>query len=187
MADLFTRRTAAFTVLLFLFLALTLYLMGRKTLCDCGIGLWTSSAWSPETSQLFADPYSLSHLLHGLLFYGGLHVIARKLPVQHRLVLALLIEAAWELFENTPFIINKYRHETASLNYFGDSVLNSLGDMIFMWVGFFFAYRFSWKWTISLFILIELLMLVTIRDNLTLNVIMLIHPVELIQKWQMAT
>ncbi len=167
--------------------AFILHSMGRIPICECGFGLWTVEAWSTSTSQNFGDPYSFSHVLHGIIFYGLLWIFARRLPVRYRLIIAVLIEVAWEIFENTPFIINRYRAATASLDYFGDSILNSVGDVIFTMIGFWLAFRLPWKWTLAIVIAIELIMLYLIRDNLTLNILMLIAPIEAIRQWQMGS
>ncbi len=164
--------------------ALALSLMGRIPYCACGFGLWTNSGWSASTSQHLGDPYSFSHVLHGIIFYGVLRLVAPRLSVRQRLLLAVLIEIAWELFENTPFVIERYRTATASLDYYGDSVLNSVGDVLSTIIGFWLAAKLSWKWTLAIAILIELIMLYFLRDNLTLNVLMLVYPVEAVKRWQ---
>jgi hypothetical protein len=160
------------------------YVMGRIPWCECGIGLWTGNAWGSDTSQHFADPYSSSHLLHGIIFYWALRYLAPKLRLRYRFLIAVVIEVVWELLENSPLIINRYRAGTASLDYFGDSILNSTGDILFVMLGFWIAFRISWKWALALTIAIELIMLVLYRDNLTLNVIMLLHPIQSIKDWQ---
>ncbi len=165
--------------------AMILHWMGRIPWCTCGFGLWTNSGWSNETSQMLGDPYSFSHVLHGIIFYAVLRLIAPKLPVRQRLILAVLIEVAWEITENTPFIIDRYRAGTASLDYTGDSILNSVGDVLSTMIGFWIAARLSWKWTLTIAIALELGMLATLRDNLTLNVLMLIYPIKAVKEWQM--
>ncbi len=165
--------------------ALVLHLLGRIPYCECGIGLWTNNAWGTDTSQHFGDPYSFSHVLHGILFYLGLWIVARKLPVRYRFLIAVLLEIAWEILENTPLIINRYRAATASLDYFGDSILNATGDILFAMLGFWIAWKLPWKVTVIVTIIIELLMLYFIKDNLTLNILMLLYPVAAIRNWQM--
>jgi len=130
------------------------------------------------------DPYSLSHVLHGIVFFYGLQFFRKKLTMPWMFFIAILIEMAWEIFENTPFIINRYRTETASLNYFGDSILNSFGDIVSMFIGAWLSARLSWKFMLPFFIAIELIMLFTIRDNLTLNVLNFLHHFEFIERWQ---
>ncbi len=164
------------------------YAMGRIPMCKCGtIKLWYGGRGDSEMSQHLTDWYSYSHVLHGIIFYWLLSVVAKgRLSVAARLVIAMGMEAGWELFENTPFIINRYRTQTSSHDYFGDSIVNSVGDMLSMLVGFLLASRLPAWVTVVLLIATELILLALIRDNLTLNVIMLIHPVEWIKQWQMA-
>ena len=161
--------------------------MGRSLLGPDGkFGLWEGNIWSNENSQRFADPYSFSHMVHGVLFYAALWLVARKLPVRHRLLIALALEAGWEILENSPFIINRYREATISLGYVGDSVLNSLSDILMMTLGFLFAARVKPKVTLAVILVMEIGCALWVRDNLTLNIIMLIHPVDAIKHWQMA-
>lgn len=161
--------------------------MGRLPLGPDGrFGFWEGNIWSSENSQRFADPYSFSHLVHGILFYGLFWLVARKLPVRQRLLMALVLEAGWEMLENSPFIINRYREATISLGYTGDSVLNSMSDILMMTLGFLFAWRMRAGISVLAVIVMEAGCALWVRDNLTLNIIMLIHPVEAIKHWQMA-
>ncbi len=161
--------------------------MGRLLFGPDGkFGFWEGSIWSSENSQRFADPYSFSHFIHGVWFYAGLWWAARKIPLRHRLVLAVLLEAAWEIFENSPIIINRYRAVTISLGYEGDSVLNSLSDIFMMGIGFVFAWRMRPWLSVATVLLMEIGCGLLIRDNLTLNVIMLVHPFDTIRQWQLA-
>ena len=161
--------------------------MGRSPLGPDGkFGWWDGNIWSSENSQRLADPYSFSHIVHGILFYAVLWLIARKLPVRHRLLIALALEAGWEMLENSPFIINRYREATISLGYVGDSVLNSLSDILMMAIGFAFASRMPARASVAAVILMEIGCALWVRDNLALNIIMLIHPVDAIKHWQMA-
>lgn len=161
--------------------------MGRLPLGPDGrFGLWETNIWSSENSQRFADPYSFSHIVHGLLFYGTLWLVARKVPVRHRLIMAVLVEAGWELLENSPLIINRYREATIALGYSGDSVLNSTSDILMMSLGFLFAWRMKPWASVAAIIVLEVGCALWVRDNLTLNIIMLIHPIEAIKHWQMA-
>jgi hypothetical protein len=161
--------------------------MGRSPLGPDGkFGLWDGNIWSSENSQRLADPYSFSHIVHGISFYAVLWLLARKLPVRQRLLIALALEAGWEMLENSPFIINRYRETTISLGYVGDSVLNSLSDILMMTIGFLFAFRVPWRVSVAAVILMEVGCALWVRDNLTLNIIMLIHPVDAIKHWQMA-
>ena len=161
--------------------------MGRSPLGPDGkFGWWDGNIWSSENSQRLADPYSFSHIVHGISFYAVLWLLARKLPVRHRLLIALALEAGWEMLENSPFIINRYREATISLGYIGDSVLNSLSDVLMMTLGFLFAFRVPAHVSVAAVILMEIGCALWVRDNLTLNIIMLIHPVDAIKNWQMA-
>jgi hypothetical protein len=165
--------------------AAILLLMGRNPICTCGtIKLWVGETNSSDNSQHIADWYTLSHIIHGFLFYAILWPLARKWPVGPRLLIAILVEAAWEIFENTDMVINRYREATIALGYVGDSVLNSVSDILFMVLGFFFAARAPLWLTIILAIFFELLAAWVIRDNLTLNIVMLLYPLDAIKVWQ---
>lgn len=161
------------------------HLSGRSLFGPDGrFGWWDGDVWSSENSQRVADAYSFSHIIHGMLFYGFLWLVARRLPVKYRFLLALLIEGGWELLENSPIIINRYREATIALGYVGDSILNSVCDVGMMSLGFLFA-RFSRVWIIvSAIVVLEVGCLLWVRDNLTLNVLMLVHPVQSIKAWQ---
>lgn len=160
---------------------------GRSLLGPDGkFGWWDNDVWSSENSQRVADAYSFSHLIHGMLFYGFLWLVARKLPVKYRFVLALTMEAGWELLENSPLIIDRYRSATIAQGYIGDSVLNSVSDVMMAGIGFLIA-KASKIWiTVALIVAMEVGCLLWVRDNLTLNVIMLVHPVESLKAWQSA-
>ncbi|KKU67557.1 MAG: hypothetical protein UX89_C0014G0027 [Parcubacteria group bacterium GW2011_GWA2_47_16] len=143
---------------------------------DGKFGWWEADVWSSENSQRVADAYTFSHIIHGMVFYAFLWLVARRLPMRYRFIIALLMEAAWELLENSPLIINRYREVTISLGYVGDSVLNSVSDVVFAGLGFFMAWCSRVWVTILLIIVFELGCLFWVRDNLTLNVIMLVTP-----------
>ena len=162
-----------------------LYSMGRLPICECGyVKLFEPGVNTSGNSQHLSDWYTPSHIIHGFLFYGLGWLLLRRAPLSARLSLAVLIEAAWEIAENSPLVIDRYRTATMALGYSGDSILNSGMDTIFMALGFLFAARMPVWVTVALAIAFELLTLVIIRDNLTLNVLMLVWPVEAIKVWQ---
>ncbi len=167
--------------------ALTLYLMGHPLICKCGtVKLWHFDVASAENSQHLIDWYTPSHVIHGFLFYWLLWLVSRYLPLSFRarLVLAVAIEASWEVVENTDFVINHYREMTISLDYYGDSVINSVSDILFMVAGFCLAARLPVWLTVILAVALELFIGAMIRDNLTLNVLMFVCPQDSVLHWQ---
>jgi len=169
--------------LLFVLLGAGLWLEGRVLYCKYGFGVW-SPAWSHCTSQNLFDPYTASHILHGVVLYWVLRLALPHWPLAWRMIVAVAVEISWELLENSPWIIDRYRQQTASLDYTGDSITNSLMDTAAALAGFWLANRIGWKASIAIFLALELWALAVARDNLTLNVLMLFWPIEAIKEWQ---
>ena len=166
-------------------LAAILFAMGRPPICPCGtVSLWHGIVQSNQNSQQISDWYSFSHIIHGFIFYGLSRLLLPRTPMWVALALAIGIEGAWEILENSPIIIDRYREVTMAFGYSGDSILNSVSDTLFMIAGFFAASRMRWWVTVALAIAFDLFTLWMIRDNLTLNVLMLVSPVEAIKEWQ---
>lgn len=180
-----SRRWLLAAVILFLLQIAILYAIGRIPICECGyVKLWEGGVNTSGNSQHLSDWYTPSHIIHGFLFYGLGWLILRRAPLTARLSLAVLIEAAWEIAENSPLIIDRYRTATMALGYTGDSILNSAMDTVFMALGFFAASRLPVWLTIAIAIFFELATGYIIRDNLTLNVLMLVWPVDAVRVWQ---
>jgi hypothetical protein len=180
-----SRRAWLLAVAILALAAAILLAMGRNPICTCGsIELWVGARNSARTSQMLADWYSLSHVVHGLLFYFLLWLVARRWPAEWRFLAALLIEAGWELIENTPMVIDRYRETTAALGYSGDSVVNSTSDIVMMALGYAAARKLPVWVSVLLVIALEIVPLFVIRDNLTLNVWNVLAPNPAVQAWQ---
>ena len=178
-------RWLATAFVLVLIAGAVLLAMGQVPICKCGyVKLWHGVVYSSENSQHLSDWYTFSHLIHGFAFYGLLWLVGRRWPIGVRLVLAVLIESGWEIFENTDMVINRYCEVTISLDYYGDSVINSMSDITAMVLGFIAASRLPIWTTVLLTVVMELVVLYYIRDNLTLNILMLVYPLDSIKHWQ---
>jgi len=164
-----------------------LNLEGRIWWCkwDAPVYLWSSDAWGTHNSQHLFDPYSFTHILHGLSYYGLLYLIfRRKISLAWLLFIAVLAESTWEILENSNAVIEHYRATTISLQYFGDSVANSFGDILCCIAGFFIAHKLAFWRSLALFVLTEIVLIFWIHDSLLINIIMLIYPIEAIKTWQ---
>ncbi len=167
--------------------AIVLYAMGRHPICACGyVKLWEGDAFGPGNSQHLSDWYTPSHIIHGFIFYFFAWMIFRRASVAWRFAFAVFLEAAWEVVENTPWVIEYYRNNTVSLGYVGDSIINSVMDVVWMALGFLVAWRAPVAVTVVLALAMEALAAYVIRDNLALNILMFIHPFESVKAWQSA-
>ena len=180
---MFQLATAGVIVLLMVVL---LRLQGRLFMCACGrLELWTSDTCSSNNSQQLLDPYSLTHIVHGVLFFWLMMLLFRRAGRARQLLLAIFLEAAWEVFENSSFVIERYRAATAALGYQGDTIVNSIGDLICAVVGFLIARQIGLRGSLVLFVLLEVLLIFWIHDSLLLQILMLVRPVQAIKAWQM--
>lgn len=178
-------RAVAIMIASLVVLVVVFRLTGRLWWCKCGeFFLWSGDINTMHNSQHVIDPYSLSHILHGIIFYYGIMLIGSRWRLGWKLAAAILIETGWELLENSPIIINRYRAGTIAIGYEGDTVINSLSDVVMAMLGFLFARRFGWKASVTAFLASELFMLWWIRDNLTLNVLMILCPLPAVKAWQ---
>lgn len=165
---------------------LQLRIQGRLWFCECGsLRFWIGDPNGEHTSQHLADPYTLTHFQHGLVFFWAVRLVFKRWKWQWQLWLALAIEAVWEVIENTEWVIDRYRDATAALGYTGDTILNSFGDLLACLIGIYVAHRIGWRATWILFFAIELVLIATIRDSLLLNILMLFMPIQAIKAWQM--
>jgi hypothetical protein len=165
--------------------AVALHVRGRSWWCACGRPwLWISSSWSPETSQHLLDPYSFTHVLHGVLLCGVLALVVPRIAPAWRLWLAVVAESSWEILENSEAVIHRYRVTTAAYGYAGDSVGNSMGDILTCVLGFLLALRLGFRRSLLLFVAVDTVLLITIKDSLVLNIVMLIYPIDALRAWQ---
>ncbi|HLN98477.1 MAG TPA: DUF2585 family protein [Pyrinomonadaceae bacterium] len=166
--------------------AILLRVEGRLWICSCGsIRVWIGQVCSSNNSQHFLDPYSFTHVLHGFLFFWLIAWLLSRFSASWQLALAIAVEAAWEVFENTNFIIERYRSATAALGYNGDTVVNSLGDILCCLVGFLIARKIGLRWSLIAFLVLELLLIFWIKDSLLLEIVMLVVPVDALRAWQL--
>ena len=175
-------------LLIVIVLAITGYQLrqqGRLWFCACGSPyLWAGDIWSSHNSQHFLDPYSFTHLLHGLIFFGLLVWFLPRLSTGWRLCIAICVEALWEICENSAFVIQRYREATVSLGYTGDTVINSMVDILACGIGFAVAGYLGFRRSLMVFVVTEVILLIWIRDNLSLNLLMLMYPIDAIKAWQ---
>ena len=189
--DKFGRRSGVIYVavsgfLIALIMAFALRLEGRLLICSCNrILFWVGDTCSSNNSQQLFDPYSFTHILHGFLLFWIISLLLRGVAPRWQMSFALLCEAAWEVFENTPYVINRYRTETAALGYTGDTVVNSLGDLLCAFVGILIARQLGFRRSIIVFLVVEVILIFTIRDSLLLEILMLIKPIAAIKQWQL--
>ncbi len=166
--------------------ALMLRVQGRLWICACGsVKFWIGNTCSSDNSQHFLDPYAFTHILHGFAFYWLIALVIPRLKSHWQLLLAIALEAAWEIFENTNFVIDRYRTATAALGYTGDTVINSIGDILCCLLGFLIARWLGVRRAIIVFVVLELVLILWIRDSLLLEILMLTVPIEVIKAWQM--
>ena len=167
-------------------MAALLRLDGRIWWCKSrDVSIYINAAWnSSHTSQHLLDPYTFTHILHGVLAFWIARLIFRRLSPYWQLSIVALAEAGWELLENSNFIIEKYRENTAALDYFGDSIANSIGDLAACMLGFWVASKLGMWRSLAFFLIVELVLLIWIRDSLLLNIVMLVAPIDWIKAWQ---
>ena len=181
-----SRRLRWSTVAVSMAMAIMLHLMGQPLWCKCGgLSPWSWDIWSSHNSQHLVDPYFFTHVLHGVVLCGLLYWLPRRVSESSRFLTAVILEAGWEILENCPMIIERYRAATISKDYFGDSIINSGGDLIACIIGYLLARQLGFRRSMVFFLLTELILLLTIRDSLLLNVLMLVWPIEAIKRWQM--
>ncbi len=186
-ADIKGDRYVAATYLLIVIAAVViLQIQGRVWWCQAGdLAPWSWNIWSTHNSQHIIDPYSFTHVLHGVLEFWLIGLVFRRMPIVWRLALAVFIESSWEVAENSAAVIERYRSATISLDYFGDSIINSIADIACCSMGFLIAYKLRFWRSFALFVVTEILLIIFIRDSLIINIIMLLFPVEAIKPWQM--
>jgi hypothetical protein len=167
-------------------MAFVLRFEGRLLICSCNrILIWVGEICSSNNSQQLLDPYSFTHILHGFLLFWIITLLFRRLGPEWQISLALVCEAGWEVFENTPYVIDRYRTETAALGYQGDTVLNSLGDLMCAFIGILIARQLGFRRSVIVFLILEIILIYTIHDSLLLEILMLVRPIAAIKQWQL--
>lgn len=158
---------------------------GRRWWCECGRwNLWSGDVWGAHNSQHLVDPYAFTHLLHGVAFWWIVRACWPRMSGMGQALIVAVLEGLWEVWENSPFIIDRYRTATAAQGYVGDSIANSVGDLGACLAGFWLARRLGVRWSVVLFVVTEVVLGLWIRDGLLLNILMLVWPVEAIKVWQ---
>ena len=189
MAESAAKRWAPFAVMGVVVAIATAVLlsMGRRVWCECGSPVpWAWDVWSKHNSQHLIDPYAFTHILHGVAFYAILWLaLGRRLPPVWRAAITASLESSWEILENSPLIIERYRAATISLDYFGDSVVNSIADVGACLLGFWIAWKLPWRVSLALFVVTEIVLLLWVRDSLLMNILQLVYPIEAVKNWQM--
>ncbi|MFN0195600.1 MAG: DUF2585 family protein [Planctomycetaceae bacterium] len=173
-------------LLVLVIVTIQLRVQGRLWTCACGsLAIWKSNVISQHSSQHLFDPYAFTHVLHGVILFWGLNAIRALRSPAWKLWWCIALEGLWEILENSPLIIDRYRNETAALGYEGDTIINALGDIFSCALGFELTRRLGFRRSLAFFVGLELVLLFWIRDNLTLNVLMLVWPIEAIKNWQL--
>ena len=179
-------RIALIALLVAIAMAFVLRFEGRVLICSCNrILIWVGEICSSNNSQQLLDPYSFTHILHGFLLFWIITLLFRRLGPEWQISLALVCEAGWEVFENTPYVIDRYRTETAALGYQGDTVLNSLGDLMCAFIGILIARQLGFRRSVIVFLILEIILIYTIHDSLLLEILMLVRPIAAIKQWQL--
>ena len=179
-------RIALIALLVAIAMAFVLRFEGRLLICSCNrILIWVGEICSSNNSQQLLDPYSFTHILHGFLLFWIITLLFRRMGPEWQISLALVCEAGWEVFENTPYVIDRYRTETAALGYQGDTVLNSLGDLMCAFIGILIARQLGFRRSVIVFLVVEVILIYTIHDSLLLEILMLIRPIAAIKQWQL--
>lgn len=186
-AGLFEKKPFILCLVVMVAAAVILAWQGRVWWCQAGDMVpWSWDIWTTHNSQHIFDPYSFTHVLHGVLEFWLIGLVFRRVPLAWRLLIAVFIETTWEVAENSTYIIERYRTVTLSLDYFGDSIINSLADIVCCATGFAIAYKLKFWKSLALFLATEAVLIVWIRDSLLINIVMLLYPIEAIKAWQMA-